>query len=651
MGADDVTDPTLSYKVARGLRPFIRETESMLQELIVRREQLPPLAPGRHGESLGFHSRFQENIQDQLDIRIDLGRERTFDRIALFPVSTVFQGATIAGYGFPRHFRIDASLDPNFQDVVLVYQFNDPDIQTRPEYPVQVFIPDLSARYLRLRVLQHWKRSDGRILTALGEVMVLSDGRNVAIGGTVEADSFASLPAWSSANLIDGQTDLGLPVKPETSSSNGYLSGPSRIPNRLKWVQVELANPAQVDEIRLLPTQPLDAPSQYGHGFPRRFRVLASMNPNLSPARIIGDHSTIAFPNPGDNPVIIPGDGKPARFIRVEAVELWHITNQVFSLALSEMQVFEDMKNVALGAKVTPLDIGGFRPPFNKVWNPAYLVDGFSSQNRLIDLGEWLDGLEERRKLDRDIQQLDTEIQQAVESTVAGLLVTSTGLIGTLLTMVVITLVRRRRLLLKKQRELRNQISRDLHDDLGSRVGGMRLISENLLHDPDLPASLREDIYMIYRASGEANDAMGDIVWLLDTNESSRAKMVDHMRQLMPSVLGRLEHQFRVSEVPEQDLDFEFRREVLFSFRECLGNVTKHADAQQVICHVGGDEKRFTFEVRDDGKGFDLEKAKGGHGLENLRIRAASIGGSIEIHSSQGQGTRVILDAPVRQRK
>lgn len=651
MGAEDVAEPTLSYKVARGLRPFIRETESMLQELTARREQLPPLAPGRHGESLGFHSRFQENIEDQLDVRIDLGSERTFDRIALFPVSTVFQGATIAGYGFPRHFRIDVSLDPDFQDAIPVYQFNDPDIQTRPEYPVQVFISELSARYLRLRVLQHWERSDGRILTALGEVMVLSDGRNVAIGGTVQADSFASLPAWSSANLIDGQTDLGLPVKPEASPSNGYLSGPALTPEELKWVQLELPRMAQIDEIRLFPTQPLDAPSQYGHGFPRRFRVLASMNPNLSPARTIGDYSTVAFPNPGDNPVIIPGDGKPARFIRVEAEELWHITNQVFSLALSEMQVFEDRHNLAREAEVSFLDIGATNAPFYKLWNPAYLVDGFSSQNRLIELDEWLDGLEERKTLDQKIRQLEIENRQATETTILGILLVGTGLVGTLLTLIVFTIIRRRRLVLRKQRELRNRISRDLHDDLGSRVGGMRLISENLLHDPDLPASLREDIYMIYRASGEANDAMGDIVWLLDTSESSRAKMVDHMRQLMPSVLGRLEHQFRVGKVPEQDLDFDFRRQILFSFRECLGNVTKHAEAHRVICHVGGDEKRFTFEVRDDGKGFDLEKADYGHGLENLRTRAVSIGGSVEIHSSPGRGTRVILDTPVRQRR
>ena len=179
----------------------------------------------------------------------------------------------------------------------------------------------------------------------------------------------------------------------------------------------------------------------------------------------------------------------------------------------------------------------------------------------------------------------------------------------------------------------------------------MRLISESLLKDPDLSATTREDIDMIYRASGEANHAMRDIVWLLDTKEASRAKLVRHMRQLAPSVLGHLDFQFDADEVPEQKLEFEFRRQILFSFKECLTNVAKHAEARQVYCHIGGDEKRFTFQVRDDGKGFILKDAKGGHGMGNLNTRASSIGGSIQIDSRPGEGTQVIMDTPVRMRR
>jgi signal transduction histidine kinase len=651
MGADELADPSLSYRIARGLNSSIRENERTLQTLNERRDQLSPLAPGRHGESLGFHSPFQDDIEEPLEILIDLGREWEIDRIALFPVSTVFQGETIAGYGFPPHLQVEASKNLSFEEATLVYQSSDPDIQARPEYPVQVSTSDLSVRYLRLRVLKHWTRSDGRALTAIGEIMVLSGNRNVAIGGTVEVDSFTSLPDWSGSNLIDGQTDLGLPIKPEPSSSNGFLSKSSSKPDTKKWVQIELPESAIIDEIRLIPTQPLDAPSQYGHGFPRRFRVLASTDNDFSQARIIADRSALAYPNPGDNPVIIPGDGQAARFIRLETEELWHITNQSFALALSEMQVYEAGKNIATEAEVSYLDIGGIKSPFNLVWNPEYLVDGFSSQNRLIELDQWLYNLEERKSLDLRINQLEIQNRKSAEATTTGMLATGTLTIGILLALIVFSRKRRRTQLLNKQRELRNRISRDLHDDLGSRLGGMRLISESLLKDPDLSATTREDIDMIYRASGEANHAMRDIVWLLDTKEASRAKLVRHMRQLAPSVLGHLDFQFDADEVPEQKLEFEFRRQILFSFKECLTNVAKHAEARQVYCHIGGDEKRFTFQVRDDGKGFILEDAKGGHGIGNLNTRASSIGGSVQIDSRPGEGTQVIMDTPVRMRR
>lgn len=198
---------------------------------------------------------------------------------------------------------------------------------------------------------------------------------------------------------------------------------------------------------------------------------------------------------------------------------------------------------------------------------------------------------------------------------------------------------------------MRTRIARDLHDDLGSRLGGIRLISENMLAHSELPSSMLGDLDLIHRASREATDAMRDIVWLLDNNESSRSKLIAHIRQMTPSILGAIACEFTVDETPEQQLDFDFRRQVLFAFKESLGNAAKHANAEHVYCHIGGGAKRFTFEVRDDGEGFLVEEAGGGHGLKNLRNRAEALGGSVTVSSRPGEGTRVIFDVPVRIRK
>ncbi|PHR86411.1 MAG: hypothetical protein COA78_38005 [Blastopirellula sp.] len=637
----------LQHRIARWIRPLIGNDEQFLHELVSRNEQLPPLSRGRRGASAGFHSRFYDSADETIDIVLDLGETRTIDRVAVFSVSAVFQGEMIAGYGFPRRFRIEVAQDSAFEQAELLFDSASTDPVIRPEFPVQAVMQGLSARFLRLRVLEHWQRGDGKYLTALGEIMVLSGGRNVAIGAKVNAKSFTSLPDWSRENLVDGQTDLGLPIVPEPSASNGFLSNAQPVPTAQKWVQLELARPARIEEVRLIPAEPFDAPSQHAHGFPRRFRVIASSTPDFASPYVIADHTEIAFPNPGDNPVILPTSDVMVSYIRLEAEELWHISNGKYALALAEMQVYEKGHNIAKGATVTASDVFT-KPPFDRVWKPEFLVDGYSSQNQLIELDQWLKGLDERAKSEREIDRIQARVQSTVEGTTNTLLILAAGLIATLVALTVSIWVRRKRALARQRDEMRTRISRDLHDDLGSRLGGMRLISESMLTQPELPSAMLGDLDLIHRASREATDAMRDIVWLLDNSESSRTKLISHIRQMTPSILGTVQCEFTVDDGPEQPLDFDFRRQILFAFKECLGNAAKHANAKRVSCHIGGGAKRFTFEVDDDGKGFVVEKTSRGHGLNNLRSRATALGGSVTVSSQPGEGTRVIFDVPVR---
>lgn len=644
---EDRSASGLQHRIARWIRPSIGEDDRTLATLEASLEQLPPFSPGRRGASAGYHSRFYDSAEGSIDIVLDLGESRAIDRVAVFSASAVFQGETITGYGFPRRFRIEIADDPGFEQAMLLLDSASTASLIRPEFPMQAVTPQVSGRFIRLRVLEHWRRADGRFLTALGEIMVLSGGRNVAIGASVDADSFTSLPDWSQENLVDGQTDLGLPIGPAQSDSNGFLSKAQREPEAQKWVQLELARPVRIEEVRLIPSEPFDAPSQHGHGFPRRFRVIASLTSDFASPHVIADHTEIAFPNPGDNAVILPAGEVSAKFIRLEATELWHISNGTYALAIAEMQVYEDGHNVAKEAKVTASDFF-VKKPFDRVWKPEFLVDGYSSQNQLIELDQWLRGLDQRADLERKIESIQLRLQRTVDGTTTALLFLAAGLIVALVALTVNTLVRRKRALARQRDEMRTRIARDLHDDLGSRLGGMRLISESMLADSELPSSMHDDLALIHRGSREATDAMRDIVWLLDNSEMSRNRLIGHIRQMTPTILGGLQCEFTVDDAPDQSLDFDFRRQVLFAFKECLANVAKHANAQNVHCHIGGGANRFTFEVSDDGKGCHAEQSGGVHGLNNLRNRAEALDGSVTVVSQPGEGTRVLFDAPVR---
>ncbi|MEM7603427.1 MAG: histidine kinase, partial [Verrucomicrobiota bacterium] len=579
------------------MSPSLRNDEETLKSMRDQLDTLPPLSPGHSGLSRGFHSLFQPEQDTPLDLIVDLGETFPIDRIAVFPVQGIFRGERINGYGFPEHFIIELSNDADFSNVVLKLDSASVSRPPRPDYPHQFVIEERSeARYLRLRVLRHWTRGDGKMLSALGEVMALSGPRNVALYGKVTASSFTTLPDWYRDHLVDGQTDLGLSVSPEPSPSNGFLSKGSEVRSADKWVQLELPEVSYLDEIVLIPSQPVDAPDQFGHGFPRKFRLLISEEASFKDAHLVFDTKNRIFPNPGDNPVTFSAGGRATRFIRLEVSEMWHISTGRFSLTLAEMAAFENGRNVAIGAKVTASDVFKIER-FLDVWRPEYLVDGYSSQNRLISLKDWLSGLEERKNVESQIAAIEAGIASRTEKTLRRVLGLSVVIVGASLAMVALLMIRRKEALARQQESLRARIARDLHDDLGSRLGGMRLLSETMLRSPDVPESFHQDLDLLHRSSGEATDAMRDIVWLLDTRERSLEKLRQQLKLLVPSILGSMPWEFTIVSAPDAEVDFEFRRQVVLAFRESLNNAARHSGSPHYECRVGGDNELFWFEV------------------------------------------------------
>ena len=175
-------DSVLEF-VARSLDSQVVQEEDELNRRRARLEKLPPLSIGRHGEQLGYHSRWFEAEDRPLKVVLDLGRLCRVDSIVLAPVSTVFQGVQYPSYGFPRRFSIELGVDATFEDACTVFDTGAKDVEAPGHYPFFVEVDGLEARFVRMHVTRQWRRPDGRCLTALAELMVLSGARNVAVGG------------------------------------------------------------------------------------------------------------------------------------------------------------------------------------------------------------------------------------------------------------------------------------------------------------------------------------------------------------------------------------------------------------------------------------------------------------------------------------
>lgn len=92
----------------------------------------------------------------------------------------------------------------------------------------------------------------------------------------------------------------------------------------------------------------------------------------------------------------------------------------------------------------------------------------------------------------------------------------------------------------------------------------------------------------------------------------------------------------------------DLRRAILLVSKEALDNCVRHAGCRTARIRLAVARGLVTLVVDDDGWGFEPERAYEGNGLRNMSRRAAAVGGTLDISSTPGRGTRVVFSAPVR---
>jgi signal transduction histidine kinase len=278
------------------------------------------------------------------------------------------------------------------------------------------------------------------------------------------------------------------------------------------------------------------------------------------------------------------------------------------------------------------------------------VVDGFTSRKRLSEYPAYLNRIERRGELEKEREGLYALREQKVRVADGVLKFGGTGAGAAAIFGWGWLLIRQRGLRGQAVAQLRNQIARDLHDDIGSNLGGIVLLSEiGSRHCENEQA--REDFKTIREAAETTSQSMQDIVWLIERENFSLRELVTRMRRSAEALLGESRIALKVSpdDFPDRPLSLFFRRHVFFAFKETINNVRRHSAATAVVLRIWIDPDELRFEVRDNGCGFDPESAsQSGNGLANLRRRAGRVKGGCNITSSPGNGTLVNFYDPFK---
>jgi signal transduction histidine kinase/ligand-binding sensor domain-containing protein len=198
---------------------------------------------------------------------------------------------------------------------------------------------------------------------------------------------------------------------------------------------------------------------------------------------------------------------------------------------------------------------------------------------------------------------------------------------------------------------VRTRIATDLHDDIGSNLSRIAILSEVVSHQVkhDGP-QVREPLTKIAVTSRELVDSMSDIVWAINPAKDQLSDLTQRMRRFASDILTarNIEFRFRAPDVEAYlKVGADVRRQVFLIFKESVNNLVRHSACTGVDIELRIDGRHLLLTLKDNGKGFDPALLAEGHGLMSMRARAESIGGRLEIISKNGDGTTVSLLAPL----
>jgi signal transduction histidine kinase len=593
---------------------------------------LPEQPPSQQTERVGWHS--QSTLDDQKTkwIQLDFGGPEKIDAVALLPADVRLENREATSYGFPRRFRIEGADTADFAAPRLLIAQDDVDFPNPGLAPVWFSFPEARVRFVRITATRLWQRGD-RAIMALGEVFVLHGERNLSAGARVtSSDTVESPPTWQQANAVDGQSALGTVVEERRTAGYGWHSKIESDEFTPKWVQLDLGRDHPIDEIRLYPACPRNFPTRPGFGFPLQFRVEAARTVDFRDATTLFATGAEDFLNPGENPVFISGRGHVARFVRITATRLWRRIDD-FAFALAEAEVWSGQRNVAAGGAVTALDSAE-----HSTWSRAFLVDGETSRGRITRWHDTLAALSQRRDTLRRLKEIEEEkvaLAAQIRRWAAWL---GLGGSGTLAVVAAGWSVRLRR---RKRREIeavRQQISADLHDEIGSNLGTIALLARVAAGQPAQAASDLAEIQRVARVTAES---MHDLIWFIRP-AGDAANFATKLRDTATTMLAHLPFTFR-GDGSGRALSLEAKRAVFLIFKEALHNIQRHAQATQVSISLEETASALVLEIADDGIGFAPAASGRGLGLQSQRHRADQLGAELTVESAPGRGTRVRL--------
>lgn len=184
-----------------------------------------------------------------------------------------------------------------------------------------------------------------------------------------------------------------------------------------------------------------------------------------------------------------------------------------------------------------------------------------------------------------------------------------------------------------KVQQIRNKISADLHDELGSVLTQISLQSDMVSSNIYNEEEKQKELTNISNTSRQAIHAMSDIVWSVKAGHDKNSSLIDRMKDhadLMLQPVGAVIN-FTVTGINEnKEIENHLRQELFLIFKEAIHNIVKHSSPTQVDIQMQNSKSHFELTIKNDINQQKENTILGGNGLENMQRRTKTIDALLE---------------------
>jgi ligand-binding sensor domain-containing protein/two-component sensor histidine kinase len=194
--------------------------------------------------------------------------------------------------------------------------------------------------------------------------------------------------------------------------------------------------------------------------------------------------------------------------------------------------------------------------------------------------------------------------------------------------------------------KLRSNISKDLHDDIGTALSSISMMSavaqKKIESNPEDARYVTEKIESVSR---NMVGTISDMVWSINPDIDTLEQIIVRLREYMSNMFDETQTQYELECSPQlldRKISMEMRKNIYLISKEIINNTVKYAQATHFSIHFSIEKNTLLLDASDNGRGFDLAAVKKGNGLHNITRRTTQQKGTATV-TSAATGTHWLI--------